>query len=184
VYDARDPERVCTLLLARGADVNATDSGGHTPLDYTRSPTVFAVLTRSGARAGRPLKPVVLDRVDNDITFERSPDRPHLGPSRLHNACVDRDVQTVWVELRRGVDVNSRDHLGFMPLQIAAYGTLKYEDPELCEMLLKHGADVNATDAHGRTPLDLARARHHDKTVALLERHGGKMAAERPTANR
>ena len=60
---------VVRLLAARGADLNATDRGGNTPLDYAlgRSPAMFgappqspaaaAVLRELGAREGTPIRP-------------------------------------------------------------------------------------------------------------------------------
>jgi ankyrin repeat protein len=51
---------VLTLLLGRGADVNARDAEGHTPLDYAihaGDTAVIEVLTAAGGVAGTPIPP-------------------------------------------------------------------------------------------------------------------------------
>ncbi len=71
--------------------------------------------------------------------------------------------------LRRGADIEARNHSGDTPLMLAAsHGG--YEDIKIVKMLLDRGADLQATNKHGHTALDLARE-HGRTNVVVLPPH-------------
>ena len=52
-----DQKEIDELLIAEGADVNAKNRGGKTPLDFTiRSPETANLLCKHGGKTGEELK--------------------------------------------------------------------------------------------------------------------------------
>ena len=81
-------------------------------------------------------------------------------------SCGTGDAAHVEEAIRRGVDINQPDALGWSPLHWAAYGG----QTSIVGILLKAGASVNATNAHfhNETPLMLA-GRDADVAALLLK---------------
>nr|5AQB_A Chain A, 3G61_DB15V4 [synthetic construct] len=123
----------CRILMANGADVNALDEVGWTPLHLAAwgHLEIVECLLKNGAD---------VNAADID------------GYTPLHLAAFSGHLEIVEVLLKYGADVNADDQAGFTPLHLAAiFGHL-----EIVEVLLKNGADVNAQDKFGKTPRDLA----------------------------
>ena len=143
---------IIRLLLEAGADPNAPDLTGSTPLhaaafnDYA---IVSSLLLDAGAR------PNV---------------RSNAGWSPLHAAIRSENRLTVSILLDGGADVNARiyDEQARFPLHLAA----EQDDPVLVAMLLDGGADLHAADADGYTALHRAAAITENEGVvrALLDR--------------
>ena len=73
----------------------------------------------------------------------------------LTQAVKEKDLETIELLIKKGVDVNSKDKSGYTPLHWAA----GIEDnPELVEVLIAKGAYVNSTVTDGPfkgwTPMD------------------------------
>jgi ankyrin repeat protein len=124
------------LLLAKGADVNATDkSSGSTPLHLTRSPEVARLLIAKGA---------------NVKARNKYGSPPLQGRTPLHTAVIaawnTNNKNAVELLIAQGADVNARDEYGQTPLHEARV-------PEVARLLIAKGANVNARNKYGMTPL-------------------------------
>ena len=135
--DVWEPERVrqsaevIAFLLAHGADANATNAGGDSPLK-------LAIRRDLGAEAiGRLLA-------------------AGAAPAGLEHEAAGRDygeaIAVLEALLDAGARVDARDASGATPLHAAA----KYGSPEMVHALLSRGAEVAATTREGETALHQA----------------------------
>ncbi len=149
---------IIRLLLEAGADPNAPDDYGSTPLHdaaYNDNAIVSSVLLDAGAR------PNV---------------RNNRGWTPLHSAVLSGNRLTVSILLDSGADANARayDEQGRFPVHLAAV----QDDPTLVAMLLDAGADLHARDAEGYTALHWAGANTGNEGVinTLLDRGADPVA--------
>ena len=139
---------IVELLIAKGADVNAKNDGGGTPLD--------------GA-------------ITNYQTETADLLREHGGKHGVINgAAAGGDIEAVKEFLDAGVDVNATDGIRRTPLHRAAMEGHK----EIVELLIAKGADVNATSVFGQTPLSEAIERRRIEIVELLIAAGADVNAK------
>jgi ankyrin repeat protein len=158
---------VVELLLTKGADVNAKESRGNTPLHIAAQ-----------YRNKDALELLLANKANANAKNNQGETPLHLAaePRQINSGFVIQRVQVFIVEmlLAKGADVNAKTSRGLTPLHIAARNgrndVVHFNGhKDLVELLLAHGAKVNAK-ADGKTPLDLVR----DKDVAdLLLQHGG-----------
>ncbi|KDQ11085.1 hypothetical protein BOTBODRAFT_114842 [Botryobasidium botryosum FD-172 SS1] len=148
--------QVFGILLDAGADVNAKDMHGHTPLHYAchRSwheegliPSLVSLLVSAGA----------------DVSASDNPE----GFTPLHLAVLCHyDPNIADIMLVAGADINTRDHLGRTPLHHAA----RRATPNIAKRLISSGASADALDQRGDTPLTLAaRAGSYKGAIQLLK---------------
>lgn len=144
-------EDIATLLLEHGADVNAKNAYGYTPLlisvMYGRK-NIVTTLLKNGAD---------VDIKDND------------GQTPLHNVSIHSlpnsgDIAALLLEC--GADINAKSNNGWTPLHSA-------NTKDVAEILLSRGADVNARDNRGRTPLHWA----YKEVAQLLLANGADVDA-------
>ncbi|MDE0694606.1 MAG: ankyrin repeat domain-containing protein [Boseongicola sp.] len=123
--------------LAEGADVNARDDDGMTPLHWATRigfwQTVATLLvTGAGVNA-----------------------RNEHGWTPLHFAVDSGNPLNVSAVLVAGADIEARTEEGFTPLHLATKARTRYVE-RLVEVLLDAGADAKARAMNGRTPFDFA----------------------------
>jgi serine/threonine-protein phosphatase 6 regulatory ankyrin repeat subunit B len=119
-----------------GADVNAPDRRGITPLmaaAWNDNPDVLPILIEHGSK---------LDAADNSgwtaltmpISLWKTAPRPN-----------DRTEKVITILVENGIDVNMPNEDGATPLMLAAM----YGEPRIVEILLDAGADIDAKDKSG-----------------------------------
>jgi hypothetical protein len=141
------------LLLARGAEVDATTSNGDTALhqigedihvvDDTYSPRRVAIANLLLARGAN---------ANARTSGRRTP---------LHTQADDADVVALLIE--HGAEPRAVDAEGRTPLHSAASRVV--DASKVVQLLIKHGADPNARDRHGNTPLN---GSYHAATMEAL----------------
>ncbi len=151
---------VVRLLLLHGAEADAADGEGRTPLTLS--------LEKGGAFAG--LTELLLD-------FGADPNGPASGRTPLHLAAECGSARQVELLLERGANPLAKDGEGRSALMSA----LLAEDGglEKVRLLLDAGSDVNARcplwGDEGVTPLMVAAALAPPELVALLLERGALM---------
>jgi len=139
---------IADLLIAHGADVNATDKNGHTPLYEAMNQVPWhkdlaALLLAHGA--------------DPNISDS-------AGETPLHEAAGWIRSDKVEFLLGYKVDVNAREKNGDTPLYVAiSYGARD----DFAQILLAHGADPSIKGHDGLTPREVAMQKG-DKDMASI----------------
>jgi len=170
-------KEVAQLLLANGADVNATNGFGRATLGFAAfggSKEVAAMLLQSNAfvnaKEENGWTPLMIAAVygHNDVAelllknnAGIEPRQNNLGYSPLRVAVDMNNIALVKLLLAYKADVNTRDNNGFTPLACA-------DRPDIAKMLLVNNADVSARDNSGGTALQWAVYRGSKYMVELL----------------
>ncbi len=139
--------------LAAGADVNASDRNGVTPLRY-------AVVQDHGEL----VELLIAEGADVNATDEN-------GATPLHMAATQGHKEIAMLLIAEGADVDWPSDDKSTPLRYAAVRG----HTELVELLIAEGADVNASDENGATSLHMAAARGHKEIAKLLIAEGADL---------
>src|SRR5262249_37061115 len=124
---------LAAVLIRSGADADAREAEGHTPLYRASHGDVARVLLAAGAPA--------------DVA---------TGPTRgtpLHQAARRGNVSVADALLDHGATIDARDAKGQTPLRRA----VNCRQLQIVRLLAHRGADPHAADRRGVTPLDVAR---------------------------
>jgi ankyrin repeat protein len=134
-------------FIALGADVNDTDSNGHTPLHC-------AILFSHTE--------IVLALIANGANVNAA--NQH-GRTPLKSAIINNLSEIVQALIAAGAGVNTADQHGKTPLHWAAW----HDNTQIAVALIAAGADVDAADQHGHTPLQWALIFNKDETARAIE---------------
>jgi hypothetical protein len=138
-------------LLRKGANANAKDRGGWTPLHWAAfwgHVDVAKLLLEHGA-----------DVNAKESVYDATP---------LHVAAATGHADVARLLLEHGADVNAKyGDSDLTPLHVAAL----YGHADVARLLLERGADPSIRDKHGRTPLDIARATRHKEVARVIEEY-------------
>jgi truncated hemoglobin YjbI len=136
------------LLLSIGAEADARDGGGHTPLhcagnecDVEGGGKVVRALVRAGADVNAH------DRAKRSTPLHMSARRGHLEVAEALLDC--------------GASIEARDRVGDTPLRRA----VNCDQVELASLLLVHGADVRSIGSKAATPILAARSAAMNKLL-------------------
>ena len=185
---------VVAFLLQKGADPNAVDELGMSPLDWAfAKPTdsTLAVVTSLLEAGAEP-----------SIKFKRWYEICSRGPSyvdavmrtfREHGWDINekqRHRRSIWTHLHyfvqrgftrevacllsHGANPDIPDNRGRTPLHIAGR---KGIGKEIVNLLVKHGADINTCDLKGGTPLNYAEKAKRHVVERSLKELGAKRGA-------
>ncbi len=137
------------LLLRLGADPNAADEGGHTPLysvgnecRVARGGDVVRALAHAGADV-------------NAQTGVKQCSALHMAARRGNDSVAE-------ALLDYGADIEARDSMGDSPLRRA----VNCRKPGVATLLIARGADVNSRGSEGKTVLEAARSDAMKQTLA------------------
>merc|ERR1719351_334055 len=170
-------------LLDAGADANAQDSTGRTPLHSAVAADaqgVFHILlknrsTNLNATTEDGTTPLILAarlaiegmveqliEAEADLNFADA-----CGKTALHWAASVNNVEAVNVLLQNGANRDAQDDKDETPLFLAA----REGSYQAAKALLDHCANRDITDHMDRLPRDVAQERLHHDIVRLLEEH-------------
>lgn len=172
------------ILLQAGADREAKDRFGQTPLDlalaYKNSPVIPELLKASTGSATpdsgaeqameaatlRGQTEIVRLLVQNGFDVNRE---TTAGSTYLHDAALKNQVKIAELLIQAGAKLEARNRAGRTPLHDAAIGG----SLEMLTLLLDKGADINARDGESDgTALMLAASLSRVAAVELLLRRG------------
>ena len=184
---------IVSLLIANGADLNAADGRGDTPLDEAaRGENAAALkffLDPAPREAARKILPLALRREQQDMVALLIAKGAMNGLSReeansvLLAAAYAGRADFIEEALRQGADLEARDSAARTPLVWAAQRNM----PQATALLLARGAHVDNRGPRGETALMAAASAGHERTVEILLKAGadaalkdssGKTAAE------
>ena len=178
-------------LAAAGADVNAHDGYGRTPLHvaaYARRHDAMRALAKAGANPNA----LENDRYDIVTIAAVADDVPTLEVA-LAIGCSAKNVTSrydgtaliaaahlghdgvVRTLIRAGAPLDHVNNLGWTALiESIVLGHGGPRHVATLKALVDAGANVNLADRNGATPLALARSRGYNEMIAILQKAGAK----------
>lgn len=148
--------QVVRLLLAKGADVNASDNDGETPLFWV------------AARGHKAVGELLLTRGADVTATDKA------GRTPLHQAAENGHNEIVRILLAKGADPNARTKIGLTPL----HGAVATGEGETLKLLISSGGDLHIGDKNQRTPLHWAAAFGMRDMVNVLLASGAQLEAK------
>lgn len=194
---AGDSERI-KFLLSKGADVNAADTQGWTPLTSAarqRKDKIVALLIENGANPnvvdGNGMTPVIAaamrDHVPSvKLLLEKGANAEEPGPEGfrpLNIAIAEQRYEVAKALMEGGADVSAASGAdGLTPLMLAAAQMAPAEGAmfvpgstrpiDVAKGLVERGANVNAQSKNGMTALMVAATHNNPPMIGLLMEAG------------
>ncbi|KAF5251580.1 hypothetical protein FANTH_3190 [Fusarium anthophilum] len=173
-----DSQKVLTMLLKAGADLERFDGRGKTPLAISAQDPRY-----SGKRGNHLLVLKALVRAGANVKVIGQP--PNTD-TILHQVLEhSRDLEAIKLLVEHGCDPMQKNEAGHTALHRAVSETGSYKPDtdsrrmDIVKYLLNQGADPCGKDRHGRTPLGIAMSGESDIFEALFERATDKSATEK-----
>lgn len=147
--------------------LNAKVSGLASTEDVTRSgkTIIVSVEPAAASRRGNASREDLGEGSHKSATSQEAATAPIEKPTRsLTLAAVEGDIAQVKSHLAFGADIDEEMISGDTALHYA----IKYQHPEVVELLVAKGADVNRHNRDGETPAHLAIKTHQPAILDLL----------------
>ena len=184
------------ILVEKGADVNATDNHGQTPLhqavegvhysdDKSGNMEIVKYLVEHGAdvNAKSNLEDTVLHRasawgnlelikylVEHGADVNEKDWKQETPLYKAVQAHTENQLDLVQFLVEHGADINAKAPFGETTLHFAVKG----RNLELVEWLVEQGLDVNAKDDSGKTVLQYAKEYWNQEIIEYLKEHGAE----------
>lgn len=191
------------MLIAHGADINAENNGGRTPLHDACQYSSEMALTRfleiavikdinKGDRNGDTPLHVLTHRIGPDIRFDYGfgfhniiqkmiglgacvNARNKGGETPLMGSCEKGDMDAVRVLLDAGADINATSSKGATCLQMFCGSDYRgLRLPIVRYLVDRHGADVNIKNIFGHRAIDYVRGSDRREVRSFLETKSGQ----------
>ncbi|MDC0307480.1 ankyrin repeat domain-containing protein [bacterium] len=179
--------------IANGADINAKDKGGATPLDYTLiknnrlkylqipkdnktnilNQNIANLILKHGGESGTPDSLVVAALVGDISWVSKHLDNGISVNNIIYNrftpllaAAKEGHIKIAELLIAQGADVD---------LKLPIIDAIKRKQIEIVETLIANSANINLKDSDGRTPLHFAARKGFKKIAALLITKGANV---------
>jgi len=180
------------LLIEKGAEVNAKDTDGWTPLICASRDghiEVAKLLIEKEAEVNAKdtdgWTPLILALrfghfevakllIENRAEVNA---KSTYGSTPLICASSDGHIEVAKLLIEKGAEVNAKSTDGWTPLICAS----RNGHIEIAKLLIEKGAEVNAKHKYGSTPLILASRNRHNDIAKLLIEKGAKLTLEKPS---
>jgi cytohesin len=189
LFWAGDNKAIAELLIAKGANVNARNWHGTTPLLGAVTLHHWGVaelliskgadVNAKGEREATPLLLAAQHPPTAEMLILKGADvnaKDKDGHTPLHAAAFGFGGEGLTkLLIDKGADVNAKDWYGETPLHVAAYGPFDRKD--IAELLIDKGADINAKTEAQWTPLLMAIFKGNERVAELLISKGADVNA-------
>ena len=159
----RNRFRLAGILLKHGADANAENNHGMTPLH---------ILSKSHIKDEVYIRNLVQLLLNNGAEVNRWNE---VNDTPLHLALCSNHFSLARILLEHGADANAENNMGMTPLHVLSGSDIKDEGTvlNLLLLLLEHGAEVNRRNKWNGTPLHLAIGNNQFRVAGILLENGG-----------
>ena len=159
--DATEVQR----LIDKGADVNAKNENGSTPL-----------MLAAGRHAAEAAKVLIDNGADVNVKTDMGATPLHIAVQTAMDGkggmIVLKVLNVAKVLIDNGADVNAKSKSGMTPLHFAA----AIDADDFAKLMLEKGANINAEDNNGMKPLDLAAMRGAPWVAKVLIDNGAEVS--------